>query len=131
MYIYKCYRSYYKFVIKYNISRKIHIATILEYDEKKTSRYNTLVRERTKGQHWKKKTEKNEEKMEKKGSNKKEETARREQEWKDKENKWEEGWHKGWNKKVNGKQNIGKIYRLRRCEEPNGTREKVKEKKGG
>lgn len=66
MYIYKCYRSYYKFVIKYNISRKIHIATILEYDEKKTSRYNTLVRERTKGQHWKKKTEKNEEKMEKK-----------------------------------------------------------------
>lgn len=27
--------------------------------------------------------------------NKKDEKARREQEWKDKENKWEEGWHKG------------------------------------
>lgn len=32
---------------------------------------------------------------EKKGLNKKEEEARRGQEWKDKENKWEESWHKG------------------------------------
>lgn len=65
MYIYKYYRSYSKFVIKYNICRKIHIATILEYDAKKTNRYNTLIRKRTKGQHLKNKTEKNEEKMEK------------------------------------------------------------------